>query len=408
MFLHCSGLGKGLPTRKTGKSSRAAEGLQPENAHEMPQEMSPLRETAMRVRHWLDELAWPLWIERGLDREGLFFEQLDFAGQPDLGARRRVRVQGRQLFTFARALACGHAAAREPLARGLAAVEARCWGGDGKPGWIHMLTPDGEPLDLLRDTYDQEFMLFGLAASIGVGFAHARTLADRTVDFLDQSIADPKAGGYLEGLPASLPRRSNPHMHLMEAMLALHAVTGESGWLERANRIAALFEQHFFDHATGTLGEYFTRDLVLAEGQSGASVEPGHHFEWTWLLHRLADAGGRNYRAQASALYSFGLRHGLDASGFAIDECVKWGAPLRLSRRTWPQTELIKAHLACGAYDDAARVCTMLLDTYLATRVPGLWIDQFDAEGEARADVVPASTLYHLVVAFEEVLRVAT
>ena len=45
--------------------------------------------------------------------------------------------------------------------------------------------------------------------------------------------------------------------------------------------------------------------------------------------------------------------------------------------------------------------------TYLGTRVPGLWIDQFDAQGEARADVVPASTLYHLVVAFEDLLRIA-
>ena len=361
----------------------------------------------MRVRHWLDHAAWPLWIAQGIDRDGLFFEQLDFAGRPDLAARRRIRVQGRQLFAFARAVAAGHEAARAPLARGLATVEARCWGCDGKPGWIHVLTPDGQPLDLLRDTYDQAFMLFGLAATAGVGFDHARILAERTVAFLDAHIADPKAGGYFEGLPASLPRRSNPHMHLMEAMLALHEVTGGADWLERANAIASLFERRFFDRATGTLGEYFSRELVLATGQSGASVEPGHHFEWSWLLHRLAEAGGRDYRAQAHALYAFALRHGIGASGFAIDECVKSGQQLRLSRRTWPQTELIKAHLANGAHDDAARVTDMLFDSYLATRIPGLWVDQFDADGEARADVVPASTLYHLVVAFEDLLRVA-
>ena len=369
--------------------------------------MNALRETATRVRQWLNGSAWPLWIAQGIDRDGLFFEQLDFAGRPDLTARRRTRVQGRQLFAFARALANGHESAREPLGRGLAAVEARCWGTDGKPGWIHMLTPDGEPLDLLRDTYDQAFMLFGLAASAAAGFDHARVLAERTAAFLEQSIADPKAGGYLEGLPPSLPRRSNPHMHLMEAMLALHGATGDAAWLKRADQIALLFERRFFDHASGTLGEYFTRDLILASGQSGASVEPGHHFEWCWLLHRLAEAGGLDYRAQANALYSFALRHGIGASGFAIDECVKSGQQLRLSRRTWPQTELIKAHLASGAHDDAARVTDMLLDTYLSTRVPGLWIDQFDAQGEPHADVVPASTLYHLVVAFEDLLRIA-
>ena len=371
-----------------------------------------LRATALRVRRWLNEAAWPLWIARGLDRDGLFFEQLDFAGRPDLTACRRTRVQGRQLFAFARALAAGHEGAREAIGRALPTIEARCWGPDGKPGWIHMLTPDGEPLDTLRDTYDQAFVLFGLAAARRMGFEHAGVLAERTMAFLDASIADPKAGGYLEGLPASLPRRSNPHMHLMEAMLALHEVGTELGvpgrrWLERAERIAALFESRFFDHAAGTLGEYFTRDLILARGQSGESVEPGHHFEWSWLLHRLADAGGRNYRFQARTLYEFGLRHGIGASGFAIDECSKSGRALRQTRRTWPQTELIKAHLANGAYGEAARVTDMLLDSYLATQVPGLWVDQFDANGEPRAEVVPASTLYHLVVAFEDLLRVA-
>ena len=366
-----------------------------------------LRQTAVRVRRWLHEFAWPLWIERGIDTDGLFFEQLDFAGNPDLSAMRRIRVQGRQLFSFAAALAAGHESARMPLARGLAAVEAHCWAPDGKPGWIHTLTPDGEPLDTLRDTYDHAFVLFGLAATSRVGFPHAAVLARRTVAFLDAQVADPKSGGYLEGLPASLPRRSNPHMHLMEAMLALHEATGEADWLARANAIAALFKRRFFDPRTGTLGEYFTRDLILAEGASGDSVEPGHHFEWSWLLHRLSNTGGDDYRGQAETLYRFALRHGLGSSGFAIDECSRAGRPLRTSRRTWPQTELIKAHLANGAFDDAARVTEMLLDSYLATRVPGLWIDQFDSSGEARSDVVPASTLYHLVVAFEDLLRVA-
>ncbi len=366
-----------------------------------------LRKTSVRVRQWLHGHAWPFWIEKGIDRDGLFFEQFDFAGNADLTACRRIRVQGRQLFCFAAALAAGHEAARAPLARGLAAVEARCWATDGKPGWINTLTPDGQPLSTLRDTYDQAFMLFGLAAAARVGFKEGKVLAERTVAFLDAFVADPKAGGYLEGVPASLPRRSNPHMHLMESMLALHEATGEADWLARADRIAALFRRRFFDPRTATLGEYFTRDLVLSEGARGDSVEPGHHFEWSWLLHRLAAAGGQDYRDEADSLYRFALQHGIGPDGFAIDECTRSGQPLRMTRRTWPQTELIKAHLANGAFDDAARVADMLLDSYLATRVRGLWIDQFDAKGQAHSDVVPASTLYHLVVAFEDLLRIA-
>jgi mannose/cellobiose epimerase-like protein (N-acyl-D-glucosamine 2-epimerase family) len=46
-------------------------------------------------------------------------------------------------------------------------------------------------------------------------------------------------------------------------------------------------------------------------------------------------------------------------------------------------------------------------DTYLATEVPGIWMDQFDAEGRGVTPNVPASTLYHVVVAFRELLLAA-
>ena len=47
----------------------------------------------------------------------------------------------------------------------------------------------------------------------------------------------------------------------------------------------------------------------------------------------------------------------------------------------------------------------LLFDTHLATAVPGLWIDAFDAEGRPQSANAPASSLYHLFLAFAEVLR---
>ncbi len=86
---------------------------------------------------------------------------------------------------------------------------------------------------------------------------------------------------------------------------------------------------------------------------------------------------------------------------------------MRRSRRAWPQTELIKAYInqarqgAPGAAEAAAQLTHKVLDTYLATDVPGLWMDQFDAEGRGMTEFVPASTLYHLVVAFRELMLFA-
>jgi len=390
----------------------------PQQAHSM------LAEAAGRIRAWFD-VAWPLWIKHGMDRSGLFYEQLDFAGRPDTLSSRRVRVQGRQLFAFARALEHGHAQAGDMLRRALPAIAAQCQTTSG--GWVHLLTPDGRVGNGLRDAYDQAFLLFGLAAATEAGFPEARALADRTWAFLDRELADDRVGGYRESLPLHLPRRSNPHMHLLEAALAWYDVTGERAFLHRANALGELFARHFFDAETGTLGEYFDEALVRLGPPAGDSVEPGHMFEWSWLLHRLAACGGRDMRHEARILHRWALAHGLSradsnradtertieavlgdgAALFAIDEANRSGGAVRRTRRAWPQTELIKSLLANGEPEVAGRAALVFLDSYLATKVPGLWIDQFDEDGNARSDVVPASTLYHIVVAFEDLLRVA-
>ena len=55
----------------------------------------------------------------------------------------------------------------------------------------------------------------------------------------------------------------------------------------------------------------------------------------------------------------------------------------------------------------AARTTEAFLDSYLATEVAGLWQDQFDAAGRGLTAKVPASTLYHIVVAFRELILLA-
>jgi mannose/cellobiose epimerase-like protein (N-acyl-D-glucosamine 2-epimerase family) len=101
------------------------------------------------------------------------------------------------------------------------------------------------------------------------------------------------------------------------------------------------------------------------------------------------------------------VQHGLDEGLLAVDECDRSGRQTRQSRRVWPQTELIKSRLANGQPELAAAAAIAVLDTYLATRTKGVWIDKFDQAGVSCSAVVPASTLYHLVVAFEDFLRVA-
>jgi mannose-6-phosphate isomerase len=145
----------------------------------------------------------------------------------------------------------------------------------------------------------------------------------------------------------------------------------------------------------------------------GAVVAPGHHFEWSWLLEWARRLGVGEARSEADTLYAHGLRFGLDPHGFAVDECDRHGRQVRRSRRAWPQTELIKAYLTAARRGDAAaaeaagRITLAFLDSYLATDVRGLWMDQFNDRGEGVADAAPASTLYHVMVAFRELILFA-
>jgi mannose-6-phosphate isomerase len=374
-----------------------------------PQPVAPA--AAARVRRWLFDVALPLWAERGIDPNGLFTERMDFAGRPDVAAPRRMRVQARQLYVFNEAALMGWQPAAAVADRGMDSFVARCWAADGEPGWVHQVTPDGTLHNPLRDLYDHAFGLFALAAVHRRNAdPRARRQADQALAFLDAAFAHP-AGGFEDALPAGgLPRRANPHMHLLEAMLAWYEATGDGLFLERANALIELFQTRFFDPATGTLREYFTADWAIAPGPEGLVVEPGHHCEWAWLLLWAARMGARDATAEAAALYRFVLQHGLDEAGFAVDECSPDGRQTGRGRRSWPQTELLKAHVAMARHGDGAAlaktapVAERLLDVYLATDVPGLWMDHFDEQGRGLNTMVPASTLYHLVLAFREFL----
>ena len=106
---------------------------------------------------------------------------------------------------------------------------------------------------------------------------------------MQQRLADPQHGGFFEEFAPGrtemkLPRRQNPHMHLLEALLALHVATGEKNWLRRAGALVDLFKRRFVDPQTGALIEFFAEDWSAAPGDEGRLREPGHQFEWVWLL----------------------------------------------------------------------------------------------------------------------------
>ncbi len=106
----------------------------------------------------------------------------------------------------------------------------------------------------------------------------------------------PGGRGYLTALPASGHRKQNPHMHLLEAALVNLEAGGDARFLALADEMVGLFCDHFYDGVTGTLGEYFDESWRRAAGEAGRAIEPGHHFEWAWLLAAYQRISGRDMR----------------------------------------------------------------------------------------------------------------
>jgi mannose-6-phosphate isomerase len=361
------------------------------------------------LRAWAVEQALPLWSTTGWDSaRGGFVERLHKDGSADAEAPRRVRVQARQIYSFAKAAQMEwFADGKEIALKGLDYMLSKARSPDGK-GFVHLLSPDGAVVDGKRDAYDHAFVLLALATVFAVTKdAQVRAEIDTQLQFLDRELRSPH-GGFIEGLPPSLPRRQNPQMHLLEAMIALYEATGEAQFQNRAGDFFGLFVGNLFDQQTQVLGEYFEEDWARI---NPVVVEPGHQAEWLWLLRGFERNTGCPTGRFRTALLKSALRSP-DATGCLVDETDAAGTVVQSTRRLWPQTEIAKAFIAqaetseAGAEDEAKRALVRLQTHYLNHPVRGGWYDQFDAQGKSLVDVIPASSFYHIVCAISEAEQV--
>lgn len=365
---------------------------------------------ATRYRQWLLTAALPLWWALGADHEnGGFHEQLDHDAMV-AASPRRARVQTRQSFAFAEAAGLGwQGPSREAAVHGIRYFRTHYLRKDG----LFRTLVDGEgcALDDTATLYDQAFAILALASLSKVpGAPHgAREEATTLLDAIERAMRHP-AGGFREN--AASPFQSNPHMHLLEAALAWSEAEGGAVWDALADEIAALAMSRFIDPDEGFLREHFTEKWEPALGARGRLVEPGHQFEWAWLLTRWARTRCEpKAEIAARRLFAAGAR-GIDAvRGVAID-ALNEDMTVRSSRaRLWPQAERLKAalllHETSGedGYLAHALSAAESLWRYLDVPTRGLWRDKLTPTNRFVAEPVPASSLYHIVGAIAALQR---
>ena len=366
---------------------------------------------AERARGWLVDQALPFWSSQGVDHQhGGFCESAGFDGVGHYASDKRILVQGRQIYTFSHAHAMGLVDDLTAADQAIAFIDNLAQNQDDA-GWLHMIRANGEPVKDSKESYDHAFMLLALG-----WYQHqkkdalSQKLLQDTLSYVDSYFVTER--GYREAVPDRLPRRQNPHMHLFEAMLALFALTGEQQYLNRADAIYELFETVFFDAKARVVREFFTEDWQ-PDPEAYDRIEPGHLMEWVWLLRQYQRI---NPQAQVNGycheLFQQAMALGYDNRNKVLIDCVAPdGRVIASTRRCWPQTEGIKAALVQYGqtgdrlYSDIAEsLLSSVLNQYLSNCPAGGWNDMFDADMKSVSTTMPASTLYHIFVCFEQLM----
>jgi len=373
---------------------------------------------------WFRTQAMPLWTRAGVDLvRGGFAEKLDADGHP-IDEPRRTRVVARQLYVLAVAESLGWDHDTSGLiGHGVDFLLHRLLQPDGT--FASSVTPQGHVVNAQFDLYEQAFALFAMATVYRRRpTAHADLLAvsQRLLSTLRLGWGHPM-GGFEESQPRTLPLRANPHMHLFEAALqwaealegAQADATVQAPWWALADEIAELALTRMVDRDSGLLTELFDGDWRPMPGADGTLVEPGHQFEWGWLLVRW----GRHRRradaiAAAQRMVELAEARGVDAQrGVAINSMGTDCAWRDANAKLWPQTERIKAWAIMASLASDKREASLPLghcsaamaglSTYLGHGLPGGWHESLDVNGVWSAEPVRASSLYHIVCALETV-----
>ncbi len=363
-----------------------------------------LTELHAQLRGWLIYAACPLWQARGVDAVGGGFEETLDADALPLHEARRARVQPRQVHAFAQAATLGWSGDAETIGR--RGMEHFCRVYQREDGLFRTLaSASGAPLDDRALLYDQAFALLGFSAAAGAPRARlaqeARALQLRAAIEQQFSAA---GGGYLSEAGVLDVRESNPHMHLLEACLSWAEIGADESWQRCVADLLALALDRMVRKDSGAIGETYTTEWLPVPEAAGRRIEPGHQFEWAWLLMRSGHRHDPRCVPVALRLIEIAETRGVH-DGYAVNALNDDFTVLDAGARLWPQTERLKATALAAtitgveSYLHSARQAAECLLQYLGTKTPGLWFDLRLASGEFVPGCSPASSFYHLVSA---------
>tara|TARA_R110001592_G_scaffold62142_4_gene189904 strand:+ start:13193 stop:14323 length:1131 start_codon:yes stop_codon:yes gene_type:complete len=349
------------------------------------------------------------WLKHGIHpRAGYSYESLNHDWSVNHVGRIRLLTQCRQLYTFSHAfIETKDEKWLKPVKPLFEFIISYFWIDDA---WIFSLNDDLSIKDTHSDCYALAFVLLAFSYYFkATDDKRSLEFIERTHLFLQNKMACVN-GGFLEQYPSNevSVRRQNPHMHLLEGYLAAYEVTHNKVYKGEVRKLLHLMTEHFFDAKSNSLIEYFNEDWSTNDTLS-SNIEPGHHFEWVWLLHQSAKIFPEDgFLAIAEALWSKACKYGFDPNGGIYNQIhAETGSVLDPEKRIWPITEYMKAlcvHKPTNTSTDnlVAKTLDFLFAHYL--KEDGSWNEYLDVNNKPKAHPLPGTTSYHIFLGLIEVL----
>jgi mannose-6-phosphate isomerase len=348
------------------------------------------------VQQHFEDVIVPLWQGPGWNADmALPYEALDAEHRPLPPQRYRAMACARQLYLFSSLI--GQVPQAEERAAALFRSLQRHFHDAEHGGWFYSIDPQGAPLDQRKDLYTHAFILFACAH-------YWDKVREPLVESVLNAALEVMARRFAMGdglYEASLNRDwsslnsgplQNPLMHLAEAFLATLSVREDAAVQSALVELCTAMQERFID----------PQHAVLMEKPLGAVdnwFEPGHQFEWYFLLQSSPLLRGSKLHTSLERAFALTEQRGVDQQTGAVRAMLQLNdRPRDATQRIWAQAEYLRAlTLRPGSEASVERQLQALQQRFLHA---GGWYECRDEQGQVSRKDMPSTTPYHLATCY--------
>lgn len=374
---------------------------------------TPLADRAREVKTELTSRILPYWYDTAQDTvNGGYLLADDRVKGRSTPKEKAIVTQARMIWTFSLAHQKGFSDARRDY--GKAAAQGyrflREHFLDREQGgyfWKTDLT--GQPVKTLKIVYGQSFVMYALVEyHRASGDPAALRQAMELFRTLQQHAHDPVRRGWVEHFtrewaPLALRdpagevevaglKSANTHLHLMEALAELYAVTRDPEVRQALEEALRLNAEYFYPFNAAQACFHRNPDWSAVTDPRSAGLSYGHNVEFAWLMVRAEQVLGRppswgHFRAHLEHALQCGYdreRGGLYHRGVAREPAKD------TAKIWWVQAEMIAActdallHSPDSAYEAALGKTLEFVAQYMTDPADGVWVDSVLADGRPR------------------------